>query len=375
MPISKRLQPVGFPTVLSNPAMEIHLGTGSEFGFEGQIQDEQLPPSLDPETGAKYLAALKADEGFLRKHGYEIPSLSDITDVREAHALLRAARVGHLGLRDIVRNPDGEVRIGGVTSVPHPAYRMFNSSTDEALQVVGANTGSCVALITNEGSGTPFLIIQDRGPGNSVYGGHIPGASAAGLIPAKGLPKTGTVDVLKLAKRNTHSETREELGFGLDNPIEFSAIVVDLLAYHAELAFISRSSLSLEEMRLKAQQNGGKANGVAFPESFIGLPCTISNLRSLIQLNSPMPPTHWGSFIGVFAALLRASGKYRESDISVELNWMLERIGDSYERINSLTRSGIYHPNLSAVEQGLPPVRAEFEDIYGKDGFEYVEVI
>lgn len=108
-------------------------------------------------------------------------------------------------------------------------------------------------------------------------------------------------------------------------------------------------------------------------ESFFGLPLSIENLLKLTEVNSPIPPTHWAAFLGVFEKLLEDVGATGEN-AQIALERYVKAIDECQARIDSLATGGRYNPNRSAAEQNLPDPLSELGRVYGSSGFEYVQV-
>lgn len=337
----------------------------------GQLGTIPLPENIfsDPTVAADFCLRVKEKEiPYFAGKGIVLP-IDDGTSAQEACKILTQCRAGNVGIRGIRLINENEIGVDVVDAVPHLLYMLTNCASDPNISVAGANLGSCVALLTTESDGVPYLVVQHRGKRNRVYA-EVPGASAAGLIDALFLPESGPIDLLQLAIHNIHNEAKEELGLSLKNKVIFKAFAVDLGAVHSEMIFISRTQLSFAELRENALRNTKPDSPSAFRENFFGIRATRENLINLTLLSSPIPPTHWAAFAMLFQDLTKEEG-------CKPFQAFLKLIDNGARLINGLVwrETGMaYNPNISATEQGLPSVREEFQRVYG-DGCQYVDVL
>lgn len=214
-------------------------------------------------------------------------------------------------------------------------------------------TGIAVALITADNK----LAVQFRGPRNRIYKSQ-PGASFAGIVNSnRNTEQRGKVVPFTnhSFKREAFKEGYEELGIlqrAQERLAGMSGEVVELFAYdkleaetgeeendligfrivalaedkemiHDEIEAIATSRLTSDEIIEKARTapRHRNQNPYDFAEQFFFIDATPEAIRQFLTLPTPLPPTHYGTFLAAAATMVfEQSGK----NLNASLSWLAE---------------------------------------------------
>jgi hypothetical protein len=216
-----------------------------------------------------------------------------------------------------------------------------------------------------------MLVLQGRAEynptlkrGNATYGGNV-GASAAGLVPGDKIirvKRRRLIDVELAAQRNVLAEWEEELGSDAEE-VFCVGMALDLRALHHELIYLSISKYSFETLERLARISKFQDTPKAFREDFFGIPATPENFERLLELEVPIPATHWANFVAAYEFVLRKLGM-EESEIQSIIAEFVRKIATQQARVDSLC-GGKYNPNQRADAQGLVSVQKALEEVFG----------
>jgi hypothetical protein len=361
--VPRPLIPQG-PKVISSSVVDIYPLQGVT-DFQTTRRDLPMPAAFDAAESARYMTKLVSERDFLvNRLGKTVAELPVNAGVEAVHKFFIDNGLAKLGLRHLSLN--GNSLTGEHCLVPHPAYALYGTSSNQSLRAFGANLGAALMLTTSDGK----LLLQHRKPENRVYG-DVPGASIAGLVDAPS-NASGKLDILEVGKQVLLAEGREEVGFAPDvtEDFELTTLQIDKVALHHEITFASRTCLTSDEITRGALANRHKNTAAAFSEHIVFLDATPQVVeRLLTEVLTPFPMTHSGPLLMLGYDLAKKVGLENPD------TWLLrvkQAMDENYALIDGLSDGGKYSPDKCATMQGLPSFRDELQRVF-KGEHSYVE--